>query len=121
TVQRAFVVLVQNFTNVQKNFQLTIANQPPGSFAIAGGTIGGYASFQQALPNLPSLPNPLPAPVTTHTVATAAHSGASSTVFALSSNPTANITVNVNEVDQNGNTVTGGLSSFILLNADGTV
>jgi Kelch motif len=121
TVQRAFVVLVQNFTNIQKNFQLTIANQPPGSFAIAGGTIGGYASFQQALPNLPSLPNPLPAPVTMHTVATAAHSGASSTVFALSSNPTANITVNVNEVDQNGNTVTGGLSSFILLNADGTV
>jgi hypothetical protein len=121
TVQRAFVVLVQNFTNAQKNFQLTIANQPPGSFAIANGTTGGYASFQQAVPNQPHLPNILPTPVTTQTVAMAAHSGASSTVFALSSNPTANITVNVNEVDQNGNIVTGGLSSFILLNADGTV
>ena len=121
TVQRAFVVLVQNFTNVQRNFQLLIANQPPGSFAIAGGTTGGYASFQQALPNQPSLPNPLPAPVTLHTLTIAAHSGASSTVFALSSNPTASITVNANEVDQNGKIVTGGLSSFILLNADGTV
>lgn len=121
TVQRAFVVLTQNFTNVQKYFQLTIANQPPGSFAITNGATGGYASFRQALPNQPSLPNPLPAPLTTHTVTIAAHSGAASTVFALSSNPLANITVNVNEVDENGNVLSGGLSSFILLNADGTV
>jgi N-acetylneuraminic acid mutarotase len=120
-VQRAFVVLVQNFTNVPRTFQLSIANQPPGSFAIANGTIGGFASFQQVLPNQPSLPTTLPTPVTTQTVTTAGHSGAASTVFALSNNPTANITVNVNEVDQNGNIVTGGLSSFILLNADGTV
>lgn len=121
TVQRAFVVLVQNFTKLQKNFQLSIANQPPGAFSIANGTTGGFASFQQAVPNQPNLPNPLPAPVTMQTVTIAAHSGASSTVFALSSNSTANITVNVNEVDQNGNIISGGLSSFILLNADGTV
>lgn len=121
TVQRAFVVLVQNSTNLQKNFQLSIANQPPGAFSIANGTTGGFASFQQAVPNQPNLPSPLPTPVTMQTVAIAPHSGASSTVFALSSNPIANITVNVNEVDQNGNVVTGGLSSFILLNADGTV
>ena len=111
TVQRAFVVLVQNSTKTPRNFQLSIANQPPA----------GFASFQQALPNQPRLPNPLPAPVITQTVTIAAHSGASATVFALSSNPVANILLNVNEVDQNGNVITGGLSSFLLLNADGTV
>jgi Putative Ig domain/Kelch motif/Galactose oxidase, central domain len=122
TVQRAFVILSQNFTNVAKNFRLTIANQPPGNFAISGQTtVGGFASFQQAVPNQPALPNPLPAPVTQQSVAIAAHSGAALTVFALSSNPTANILVNVNEIDQNGNVITGGLSSFILLDADGTV
>jgi len=121
TVQRAFVVLVQNFTKTQRNFQLSIANQPPGAFAIANGTTGGFASFQQALPNQPTLPNPLPAPVVTQTVTIAAHSGGSATVFALSSNPVANILVNLKEADQNGNVIAGGLSSFLLLNADGTV
>jgi len=122
TIQRAFVVLVQNFTNFQKNFRLTIANQPPGSFAIAGQTTaGGYASFQQALPNQPKLPNPLPALVKTQDVTIAGHSGAARTLFALSSSPTASIMVNVNEIDQNGNVLSGGLSGFILLNADGTV
>lgn len=122
TVQRAFVVLVQNSTNFQKSFRLAIANQPPGSFSITGQTnIGGFASFQQMLPNPPPLPNPLPAPVTTLDVDIAAHSGVARTVFALSSSPTASMTVNVNELDQSGNILSGGLAGSIVLNADGTV
>ena len=122
TVQRAFVVLVQNFTNFQKTFRLTIANQPPGNFAIAGvvGT-GGYASFQQALPNQPALPNPLPAPVTTQNVTIQPHSGAAATVFALSNVYNAPMTVNVNETDASNHLVASGLSGFVVLNADGTV
>jgi hypothetical protein len=123
TVQRAFVVLVQNSTNFQKSFRLTILNQPPGSFSITGQTaLGGYASFQQAVPNQPALPNPLPAPVTMLDVDIAAHSGVAQTVFALSSSPTASMTVNVNELDHiGGSVVSGGLSGSIVLNADGTV
>ncbi len=121
-VQRAFVVLVQNFTNLEKTFRLTIANQPPGNFAIAGQALpGGYASFQQAVPNQPALPNPLPAPVTTQSVTIAPHSGAAATVFALSSVATATIVVNVNETDAGNQVLANGLSSFIVLNADGTV
>jgi hypothetical protein len=122
TLQRAFAILVQNSTNLQKYFALSIPTQPPGSFRIAGqNTAGGYASFQQALPNQPALPNPLPAPVTTALVAIPPHSGSTRSVFALSSSPIASITVNVNETDVNGNVLAGGLSSFIVLNADGTV
>jgi alpha-tubulin suppressor-like RCC1 family protein/fibronectin type 3 domain-containing protein len=125
TLQRGFVILVQNSTNFQKYFRLSIANQPPGNLQIMGpgGAIvfGGYASFQQALPNQPALPPVLPTPVTTTRVTISAHSGAASTVFALSTNPTASITVNVNETDVNGNIISGGLSSFLVLNADGTV
>jgi len=33
TLQRAFVVLVQNLTNFDKTFHMTIANQPLGGFA----------------------------------------------------------------------------------------
>jgi hypothetical protein len=54
-------------------------------------------------------------------VTIAGHSGAARSLFALSSSPTASILVNVNEIDQNGNVLSGGLSGFILLNADGTV
>jgi hypothetical protein len=121
TLQRAFAILVQNSTNLQKYFGLSIPTQPPGSFNITGQNPGGYASFQQAVPNQPSLPNPLPAPVTTAQVVVPPHSGATRTVFALSSSPTASITVNVIETDVNGNVLAGGLSSFVVLNADGTV
>ena len=120
TLQRAFVILVQNSTNSQKYFQLSIANQPPGSFNISGTTPGGYASFKQALPNQP-LPLTLPTPVTTALATIPAHSGATRTVFVLSSSQTASITVNVNETDAGGNILGSGLSSFIVLNADGTV
>src|SRR5262249_7264310 len=55
TLQRAFVIVLQDLTNFDKSFRLTIANQPAGS---------GFASFVQA-PNTTPLPTPLPAPVTT--------------------------------------------------------
>src|SRR5579864_4276913 len=73
-IQRAFAVLVQNSTNLTRYFQLQIANQPPGNFPINNGTIGGFASFQQAVPNQPALPSPLPAPVTKSNVAMGPHS-----------------------------------------------
>src|SRR5260370_23747099 len=145
TLQRAFVVLVQNSTNAQRGFQVSITPpKPPGKLNISPGTPGqttpgqttprGYASFKQAVPNFPSLPPTLPAPVTTALATIPAHSGATRTVFALSSSQTASITVNVKEIqidptngnpvlDINGNPVfvSGGLSSSIVLNADGTV
>ncbi len=116
TVQRAFVVLVQNFTNFDKSFRLTIANQPPGS------PTTGTASFVQVANTTP-LP-PLPVPTTTLDVTIAAHSGIARPVFALSSSPTASITVNVAEITApgpGGTPVSGGLTSFVVLNPDGTV
>jgi Big-like domain-containing protein/pentapeptide repeat protein len=110
TLQRSFIVLVQNFSSFDKIFRLTIANQPPG----------GRASFI-AVPNQP-IPNPLPALTaadTTFDVAIAAHTGISRPVFLLSSAPTASVTVNVKEITGIGGlAVTGGLSGFALLNPD---
>ncbi len=109
TLQRTFIALVQNFTNLDKFFRLTIANQPAG----------GMASFLP-VPNNP-LPNPLPPPTTTLDVTIAAHSGAVRPIFVLSSNPTASITLNVVEITALGGTgKTGGLSSYALLNPDPT-
>jgi hypothetical protein len=110
-VQRAFVVLLQNFTNFTKSFRLTIANQPAG---------GGFASFVQA-PNTTPLPSPLPSPTTTLDVTIAAHSGIARSVFAISANATASITVNADEISAPNGATIGGLSSFLVLNADGTV
>src|SRR5438132_4405965 len=107
TVQRAFVIVLQNFTNFTKSFRLTIANQPAG---------GGFASFVQA-PNTTPLPSPLPAPTTTLDVTVAPHSGIARSVFAVAGNPAipnASITVNADEIPS-------GPSSFLALNADGTV
>src|SRR6266852_1522522 len=108
TLQRAFVVLVQNFTNFEKTFRLTIFNQPPG----------GFASFVAGLNNPPNPPTaPLP-PTTVLDVAIPAHSGIARPVFAVSSTKTATITVNVTETTPSGN---DNLSSFVVLNADSLV
>ena len=110
TLQRTFIVLVQNFGSFDKTFRLTIANQPPA----------GRASFN-AVPNQP-IPNPLPALTpadTTFDVAIAAHTGISRPVFVLSSNPTASITINATEINVIGGTaVAGGLAAFALVNPD---
>lgn len=125
-IERGFVILIQNQTSgratasgVLNYFRVTIANQPAN----------GFASFAQFVPPSPVPPPPFPArnngiafPLTSVDVAIAPHTGAARTVFAVSSNPTANILVNVTEINQlGGSAIAGGLSSFILLNADGTV
>jgi hypothetical protein len=103
TVQRAFVVVVQNLTNLTRSFRLRLANQP------AGGT----ASFLQTL----GVP-----PTTLLDVTVGAHAGIARPVFAISSNPTDSITVTADEILAPGGSLTvGGLSGFVVLNPDGTV
>jgi streptogramin lyase len=126
TIERGFVVLAQNQTSGRSTsagfvnyFRLTIANQPAN----------GFASFAQFVPPspLPSAPFPttnngIPFPLTSIDVAIAPHTGVARTIFAASSSATASILVNVNEITGLGGTVlSGGMSAFILLNADGTV
>lgn len=126
SVQRGFVVLVQNQTSGRTTangpvnyFRLTIANQPTN----------GFASFAQFVPPSPVPSPPFPTtnngitfPLRSIDVAIAPHTGVARTVFAVSTTPAANILVNVNEIDGLGGTVVaGGMSAFILLNADGTV
>jgi Concanavalin A-like lectin/glucanases superfamily/VHL beta domain len=125
TIERGFVILVQNQTSGRSTangfvnyFRLSIANQPAG----------GFASFAQLVPPspvktpFPTMLNGNPFPLKTLDVAIGPHSGIARTVFAVSTNPTASILVNVNEIDRvGGNPIAGGLSGFLLLNADGTV
>ena len=120
TIERGFVVLVQNYTTQLpgRYFRMTIANQP----------VGGFASFSQLVPpspvpsRFPTSVNGMPFPLTSIDVTIGAHSGISRTVFAVSTNPVATIAVNVNEITGLGGTVmSGGLSGFLVLNADGTV
>src|SRR6185503_6393093 len=101
TFQRVFVVVVQNFTTLTKAFRLTIARQPSG----------GVASFLQAQ----GVP-----PTTTLEVKVGGRAGIARPVFAVSSNPTDSITVNVDEITSvpGGSVVAGGLSSFVVLNGD---
>jgi hypothetical protein len=99
---RAFVVLVRNATDVDRNFKLTIGNQPPGGKA-------SFLKYPQA---------GYPDPLTTLTLAVAAHSGVARSVFATSTNPAASITINVDEADSAGNLIPGGLSSFVTFNPD---
>jgi hypothetical protein len=116
SVPREFVLTVQNATNFDKSFRITIGNQPAG----------GIATFT---PILNPVPNPLPAPLTTLDVSIAAHSGVSRGVYALSSTPTASISVNVDEITFIPNVIppakpvviVGGLSNFVTLNSDPTV
>ena len=118
TVQRGFVILVQNQSSGRRTssgsfvnyFRLSIANQP----------VNGFASFAQLVP-----PSPVKPPFPTQNsvdVTIAPHTGVARTVFAVSTNPTASILVNVNEITGLGGApIAGGMSGFILLNADGTV
>jgi streptogramin lyase len=108
TLQRAFVIAAQNMSNFDKTFRLVIQNQPPS----------GWASFKAGT-NVPlAAPSPV---VTTLDLAVAAHSVASRSVFATSSSPTANITVDIAETSSlGGPLVVNGLTGFIVLNSDAT-
>src|SRR5262245_37755223 len=91
TLQRSFVVTLQNLTNQQRTFRMTLT-QPSG----------GQASFLQA------------SSLTTLDVTIAARSGAARPVFAKSSTVAGSFTVNVAEVR-------GSLSGFIVMNPEGSV
>ena len=106
TLQRAFVVVAQNLTNVNKTFRLVIENQPPG----------GWASFTGGTNQPLAAPSPV---VTNLDLAVAAHSSASRSVFATSSTPSATITVSIAETSGLGQPlVVNGLAGFVNINAD---
>ena len=105
TLQRAFVVTLQNFTNQQRTFHMTIAGAQPQ---------GGWASFNPGV-NVPTLTAPSPV-VTTLDVTVEAMSGAARPVFATSTKAAASITVNVVDATPGSN-----LSGSIILNPEGSV
>ncbi len=107
SVQRAFAILVQNSTNFDRSFRLSLA------------PFGGFASFIAA-PNPPV--SPLPAATSALDVIVAAHSSVARNVYALSSSPTATITVNVDEITAPAavGLKPAGLKSFVVLNTDPT-
>ncbi|HEU4937885.1 MAG TPA: pentapeptide repeat-containing protein [Vicinamibacterales bacterium] len=103
-IQRAFPVLVQNRTNQDRRFRITIANQPPDF----GST--GVASLTQ----IPSpIPSPLPAPIVSAEVIIPANSGVSRTVYVVSSVKFPRIRVNVDELG-----VAQPLTGSTILNLD---
>lgn len=111
---RAFSVLLENQTSVNRDFRLIITGQPAG----------GKASF---------LPLQFPAGTPeslreTLEISVGAHGGIARTLFARSSNATDNITVEAYELDPAPNQPldqapikAGGLSGFVILNPDPTV
>src|SRR5262249_26825291 len=102
SIPRAFVLSLQNTTNVAKTFRLVVANQPPG----------GRASFGQRSSSSTGVKLD---------VTIAPGSGISRTVFVQSSVAQAQVRVDIAEVTApNGAVVTGGLQSSILLNPDPT-
>jgi hypothetical protein len=110
TVQRGFVVFAQNQTTVTKTFRMSILAQP------SGAPLNGRASFEQfPLPPYSTATTP---PVTSIDVRVPARSTASRTVYATSTDPKAQINVDVIEVGTGGITVPGGLAGRAVLNPD---
>ena len=103
TLERAFVVTMQNQTNQDRTFTLTLTAQS-----------GVWASFLQAPAGQTQSP---PSPTQTLTVAIPAHASAARPVFALSSNAAGRMTVSVAESGSNSI----GLSGSIVLNPEGSV
>jgi hypothetical protein len=107
SLQRAFVVFAQNTTTQIRTFRMTIAGQP----------IDGRASFSQ-FPVPPFTATSAP-PLTTIDVSTAPVSLAARTVYVTSSNPHAQVQVDVREISGvGGAVVAGGLQGTTFLNPD---
>ena len=107
-LQRMFALTVQNAGTVEKSFRITIANQP----LLANGAPdpAGSASLQQFGPV-----------VITEDVTISGLAGISRPIFVQSANPTASVTVNVQEITSPGGTlVAGGLAASAVLNPDPT-
>ena len=107
-LQRAFVVFAQNTTADLKSYRMTILNQPPG----------GRASFEQ-------FAAPGAGPDTAVEMLVPPRSTASRTVYVTSTDPKAQITIDVSELEYNGALPipataekTGGLEARVMLNPD---
>ncbi len=97
TLQRGFVVVVQNLTGGAKRFQLTIANQPTG----------GQASFSQT-----SL-------LTVLDLQVAPRSSVSRTIYVTSTDVHASVGSNLAELDfSTGTVLPGGIQGAVALNPD---
>ncbi len=107
TVQRGFVVFAQNQTTVTKTFRMHVLAQPAG----------GRASFEQF--PLPPYTASSPAPLTVIDVRVPARSTASRTVYATSTDPKAQLSIDVSEVAAVGGVaIPGGLAGRVVLNPD---
>ncbi len=107
TVQRGFVVFAQNQTTTTKTFRMRVLAQPPG----------GRASFDQF--PLPPYTASSPAPLTSIDLRVPPRSTASRTVYATSTDPRAQLSIDVSEVAAvGGAVVTGGLAGRAVLNPD---
>ncbi len=93
-LQRAYPVTVENLTDSQRNYQLSITQQPSG----------GQASFLQF------------SPLTTLNITVLPHATASRTVFATSTSAQASIVVTVLETGATGTPASGS----VVLNPDAT-
>ncbi|HET8786993.1 MAG TPA: FG-GAP-like repeat-containing protein, partial [Candidatus Limnocylindrales bacterium] len=104
SIQRAFVVVVQNESAAARSYRLTIANQPQG----------GSASFLQF--------TSATSPLTVLDVSVPPFSSVARSVFATSDDEHATIRVNVNEIATPGapTSLPGGLSGTVVLNGDAT-
>src|SRR6266478_6524103 len=104
-LQRAFTVTLRNTTTAQRTFRISIANQP----ALANGQLDprGQASLLQF-----SLQTSLD-------VTVGAQASISRAVFIQSSNPSASVTVNAQEITApSGTLVPGGLQGLVTFNPD---
>jgi putative Ig domain-containing protein len=104
-LQRAFAVTLRNTTSIQRTFRISVGNQP----ALANGTPDptGQASLLQN-----SLQTSLDATISPNTSVARA-------VFMQSANPTASVTLNVQEISApGGSVVAGGLAGSVTLNPD---
>jgi hypothetical protein len=104
-LQRAFAVTVRNTTPIQRSFRITVGNQP----ALANGTtdpIGQASLLQNSLQ-------------TSLDVTIAPNNSVARAVFVQSANPTASVTIIVQEITApSGTVISGGLMGSVTLNPD---